>query len=90
MDQDIHTKIAQIAAEALTEFGCTLAHIAVAETSTDTVANTSPTAASSGTDMNRMGVFNACAALAEHLIPVFQRLCAEKAAAHTDTQTRLL
>ena len=37
--------------------------------------------------MNNMAVFNVCTALAEHLIPVFQRLCAEKAAAHTDTHT---
>ena len=41
MSQGIHTNIAQLAAEALAEFRCTLAHIAVAETSTD-IAPTPP------------------------------------------------
>ena len=42
MSQGIHTNIAQIAAETLAEFGCTLEHIAVAESSTDTAQTQHP------------------------------------------------
>lgn len=49
MGQGLLTKVAQIVAE---EFSVSLENIAVSSTRTDKVPNTSPTAASSGTDLN--------------------------------------
>ncbi|GAA0852227.1 xanthine dehydrogenase molybdopterin binding subunit [Aliiglaciecola litoralis] len=57
MGQGLHTKIGQIAAN---EFGISLDDIEVTATRTDKVPNTSPTAASSGTDINGKAVQNAC------------------------------
>ncbi|TBR41542.1 xanthine dehydrogenase molybdopterin binding subunit [Marinomonas agarivorans] len=57
MGQGLHTKIAQIAAH---EFGVSIDDIEVTATRTDKVPNTSPTAASSGTDLNGKAVQNAC------------------------------
>lgn len=56
MGQGLHTKIMQIAAA---ELGVNINRIKVAPTNTSKVPNTSPTAASSGTDMNGMAVKNA-------------------------------
>ena len=53
MGQGLHTKIAQIAAN---EFGVGIDMIEVTATRTDKVPNTSPTAASSGTDLNGKAV----------------------------------
>lgn len=64
MGQGLHTKIGQIAAN---EFGVDLSMIEVTSTRTDKVPNTSPTAASSGTDMNGKAVQNACVILKERL-----------------------
>ncbi|UTA48281.1 xanthine dehydrogenase molybdopterin binding subunit [Simiduia sp. 21SJ11W-1] len=57
MGQGLYTKIQQIVANA---FGQPLAQVAVVSTRTDKVPNTSPTAASSGTDLNGMAALNAC------------------------------
>ncbi len=57
MGQGLHTKIQQIAAN---EFGLELDSLDVTSTRTDKVPNTSPTAASSGTDINGKAVQNAC------------------------------
>ena len=57
MGQGLHTKIQQISAA---EFGINYNNIKVTATDTSKVPNTSPTAASSGTDMNGMAVKNAC------------------------------
>lgn len=57
MGQGLHTKIQQIAA---LEFGVSVEQIEVTATRTDKVPNTSPTAASSGTDLNGKAVQNAC------------------------------
>ena len=65
MGQGLHTKIAQIAAH---EFGIDLADIEVTATRTDKVPNTSPTAASSGTDLNGKAVQNACLELKARLV----------------------
>ncbi|MBU2978927.1 xanthine dehydrogenase molybdopterin binding subunit [Alteromonas sp. C1M14] len=65
MGQGLHTKIAQIAAH---EFGIDMDHIEVTATRTDKVPNTSPTAASSGTDLNGKAVQNACITLKERLV----------------------
>lgn len=64
MGQGLHTKIQQIAAH---EFGLPLSHVEVMATRTDKVPNTSPTAASSGTDLNGKAVQNACLMLKERL-----------------------
>ncbi|KAK2961419.1 Xanthine dehydrogenase [Blattamonas nauphoetae] len=66
MGQGIHTKMAQIAAEVL---GCDISQVHVADTSTDTCCNTSPTAASSGSDLNGMAVSVACHNLLDQLKP---------------------
>ena len=68
MGQGLHTKIGQIAAN---EFGVTLDMIEVTATRTDKVPNTSPTAASSGTDLNGKAVQNACITLKERLATCF-------------------
>ena len=53
MGQGLHTKMTQIAARNL---GITEDRIHIAETSTDKVPNTSPTAASTGSDLNGKAV----------------------------------
>ena len=64
MGQGLHTKIQHIAAH---EFGLPLAFIEVTATRTDKVPNTSPTAASSGTDLNGKAVQDACFTLKHRL-----------------------
>ncbi|MBX2857792.1 MAG: xanthine dehydrogenase molybdopterin binding subunit [Cellvibrionaceae bacterium] len=56
MGQGLYTKIAQIVARAL---GVNVARVRVSAARTDKVANTSPTAASAGTDMNGMAALDA-------------------------------
>ena len=57
MGQGLHTKIGQIVASA---FGVAIDRVMVTSTRTDKVPNTSPTAASSGTDLNGMAAQDAC------------------------------
>ena len=57
MGQGLFQKVAQVAAE---EFGIGLERVRITATSTDKVPNTSPTAASAGTDLNGMAVQIAC------------------------------
>jgi xanthine dehydrogenase large subunit len=57
MGQGLFQKVAQVAAEA---FGIGLERVRITATSTDKVPNTSPTAASAGTDLNGMAVQIAC------------------------------
>lgn len=64
MGQGLHTKIAQIAAA---ELGLSLDAIKVTSTRTDKVPNTSPTAASSGTDLNGQATRMACVTLRDRL-----------------------
>ena len=68
MGQGLHTKIGQIVAH---EFGVTLDNIEVTATRTDKVPNTSPTAASSGTDLNGKAAQNACITIKERLAAFF-------------------
>ncbi len=68
MGQGLHTKIGQIVAH---EFGVTLDNIEVTATRTDKVPNTSPTAASSGTDLNGKAAQNACITIKERLAAYF-------------------
>ncbi|MEX2519933.1 MAG: xanthine dehydrogenase molybdopterin binding subunit [Paracoccaceae bacterium] len=57
MGQGLYQKVAQVAAA---EFGLPLSAVRITATRTDKVPNTSPTAASSGSDMNGMAVKDAC------------------------------
>jgi len=73
MGQGLFTKIQQIAADSL---GVTLDRVRLMPTRTDKVPNTSPTAASAGTDLNGAAVLDACAQLLERLRPVAAGLLA--------------
>eukprot|EP00708_Paratrimastix_pyriformis_P001981 GAFH01000718.1.p1 GENE.GAFH01000718.1~~GAFH01000718.1.p1 ORF type:complete len:1299 (-),score=542.67 GAFH01000718.1:173-3628(-) len=67
MGQGLNTKMAQIAAQTL---GVPLDTVSVLPTCTDTCANTQPTAASSGTDLNGGAVREACAQIVRNLAPL--------------------
>jgi xanthine dehydrogenase large subunit len=67
MGQGLHTKIRQIAAEAL---GVPLSAIRIMPTRTDKIPNTSATAASSGSDLNGAAVRAACETLRARLADV--------------------
>lgn len=66
MGQGLHTKIIQIAARCL---GIDHSLIHIQETNTDKVPNTSPTAASVGSDLNGLAVKDACDKLNARLQP---------------------
>jgi xanthine dehydrogenase large subunit len=74
MGQGLHTKIWQIAAS---EFGLPYDKIKVNATNTSKVPNTSPTAASSGTDLNGMAVKNAIDILKSRLEPCAKNMVSE-------------
>lgn len=57
MGQGLHTKMIQVASEALR---IDVSKIHILETATDKVPNTSPTAASASSDLNGMAIYNAC------------------------------
>ncbi|MBH0096523.1 xanthine dehydrogenase molybdopterin binding subunit [Psychrobacter sp. NZS113] len=65
MGQGLYVKIAQIVAN---EFDVDLDTVKVTATRTDKVPNTSPTAASSGTDINGKAAQNACITIKERLV----------------------
>ncbi|WP_221796700.1 xanthine dehydrogenase molybdopterin binding subunit [Oceanobacter mangrovi] len=65
MGQGLHTKVGQIVAQTL---GVKLESIQVTATRTDKVPNTSPTAASSGTDLNGKAAQNAALTLKQRLV----------------------
>ncbi|OAK98017.1 xanthine dehydrogenase [Phaeosphaeriaceae sp. SRC1lsM3a] len=71
MGQGLHTKMTQIAAETL---GVPLADVFISETATNTVANTSSTAASASSDLNGYAIFNACTELNTRLAPYREKL----------------
>lgn len=66
MGQGLHTKVAQVVAQAL---GVPLGAVHIAETATDKVPNASPTAASASSDMYGAAAADACRQLAERLAP---------------------
>eukprot|EP00742_Colponemidia_sp_Colp-10_P005067 GILJ01005413.1.p1 GENE.GILJ01005413.1~~GILJ01005413.1.p1 ORF type:complete len:1351 (+),score=226.28 GILJ01005413.1:45-4097(+) len=70
MGQGLHIKMLQIAATAL---NIPIELCFIAETATDKVPNTSPTAASASADINGMAVLNACSQLKERLQPYFEK-----------------
>ena len=67
MGQGLHTKMQVVAAR---ELGLPLAQVRVMHTRTDQVPNTSPTAASSGSDLNGQAVRAACVKLRDRLARV--------------------
>ena len=71
MGQGLHTKMTMIAAQAL---GVPLSDVFISETATNTVANTSSTAASASSDLNGYAIFNACEQLNERLQPYKEKL----------------
>jgi xanthine dehydrogenase/oxidase len=66
MGQGLHTKMCMIAAQ---ELGVPVENVHISETKTDSVANTSSTAASASSDLNGMAVKNACEQLNARLAP---------------------
>jgi xanthine dehydrogenase/oxidase len=70
MGQGLHTKMIMIAAEALK---VPQDSVFIAETATNTVANTSSTAASASSDLNGYAVWNACDQLNARLEPYRQK-----------------
>lgn len=64
MGQGLHTKICQVVAR---ELGLDLDSVRISATRTDKVPNTSPTAASSGADLNGMAARDAASKLRERL-----------------------
>lgn len=71
MGQGLHTKMTMIAAEAL---GVPQDNVFISETATNTVANTSSTAASASSDLNGYAIWNACSQLNERLAPYKEKL----------------
>ena len=71
MGQGVNSRIGAIVAE---QFGLEQAQVRVMPTSTEKNANTSPTAASSGTDINGAAALSACVALKRRLAALVLRL----------------
>lgn len=71
MGQGVNSRIARLVAN---EFGLPLACVRVMATSTEKNANTSPTAASSGTDLNGAAALVACDKIKRRLTTLMQRL----------------
>jgi xanthine dehydrogenase large subunit len=70
MGQGLHTKISQIVAH---EFGVDTSEVDITSTRTDKVPNTSPTAASSGTDLNGKAAQNACILIKQRLAEFYAK-----------------
>ncbi|KAJ5595291.1 uncharacterized protein N7459_001499 [Penicillium hispanicum] len=71
MGQGLHTKMTMIAAEALQ---VPQNDVFISETATNTVANTSATAASASSDLNGYAIFNACEQINERLRPYREKM----------------
>lgn len=71
MGQGLHTKMTQIAAQAL---GVPLSDVFISETATNTVPNTSSTAASASSDLNGYAIADACDQLNARLAPYRDKL----------------
>ena len=67
MGQGLHTKMIQVCARGL---GIPVEKIHITETSTNTVPNTSPTAASASSDLNGMAILNAVEKINARLAPI--------------------
>ena len=75
MGQGLHTKVIQVAARA---FGIPDSLVHIAETSTNCVANSQPSAASMSTDLYGMATLNACNQILERLKPFTEKLGSNK------------
>jgi xanthine dehydrogenase large subunit len=71
MGQGLYTKTRQIAAQSLV---VPLDSIRIMPTRTDKVPNTSPTAASAGTDLNGAAIVDACSQIRARLLPIAAEL----------------
>ncbi|CAP70560.1 uncharacterized protein PODANS_3_6240 [Podospora anserina S mat+] len=71
MGQGLHTKMTQIAAQAL---NVPFDSVYISETATNTVANASATAASASSDLNGYAIYNACQQLNTRLQPYREKL----------------
>ena len=71
MGQGLHTKVAQVVAE---EFGIGFERVRITATKTDMVPNTTPTAASSGSDLNGMAAKRAAATIKGRMAALAGRL----------------
>ncbi|MFB4204047.1 putative xanthine dehydrogenase molybdenum-binding subunit XdhA [wastewater metagenome] len=69
MGQGLHIKVAQVVAEV---FGIDLERVRITATHTGKVPNTSPTAASSGSDLNGAAAYNAATKIVDRLLPVIR------------------
>ncbi len=67
MGQGLYTKTRHIAAQSL---GVPLESVRIMPTRTDKVPNTSPTAASAGTDLNGAAIVDACKQIMARLVPI--------------------
>ena len=65
MGQGLYVKVAQVVAD---ELGIPIDHVKITATTTDKVPNTSPTAASSGSDLNGMAAKAAAATVRDRLV----------------------
>ena len=79
MGQGLHTKVSMIVAEAL---GVSLDDVHVSETATNTVANTSSTAASASSDLNGYAAYNACEQINARLKPYREKFGPEATMKH--------
>lgn len=70
MGQGLYLKVAQVVAH---QFGVPLDMVKISATRTDKVPNTSPTAASSGSDLNGMAALVACKTLKQRLTQYLQQ-----------------
>ncbi|HEY5364292.1 MAG TPA: xanthine dehydrogenase molybdopterin binding subunit [Aestuariivirga sp.] len=80
MGQGLYIKVAQVVAEI---FGIDVSHVAITATRTDKVPNTSPTAASSGADMNGMAARNAALIIRARMEKLAAKLLKAKISALT-------
>jgi xanthine dehydrogenase large subunit len=71
MGQGLYMKVAQIVAEA---FGVDISRVRITATTTDKVPNTTPTAASSGSDLNGMAAGKAAAEIRKRMTEVAAKL----------------
>ena len=86
MGQGVHTRIRQVAADAL---GVPYERVVVGATATDKNNNTSPTAASSGTDLNGAAALDACVKLRHRLAVVAADVLASAADGLTAEPARI-
>ncbi len=77
MGQGLYLKVAQVVAE---EFGVDVSKVRITATTTDKVPNTTPTAASSGSDLNGMAARNAAGTIKTRMIETACRLYQAKPA----------